>query len=192
MKYLSRVIQGMFLLVFTSTVQAGLISQGDFSIDMQEKVFTALTGSAVTSGIELDSTILTPTGSNAFFTGAISIDVSDITQTIELFVTETFSDGIADFCDIYSRLNNLVLPGEITDVAVVSDTLLRNPGQVTRTFSFTGNSISLDYDPDDPREDIVYIQSGGRLVLSYKATDVPLPGTLSFLIKTGIASRKNS
>ncbi len=173
------------VLAFSSlgAAHAGLITQGDFSINMQEKIFTAPAGTAVSADVELDSLALTPTGANAFFTGAISIDLSAVTQTIQLFVTETFSFGEADFIFIHALLDNLVVPGSLTSVSILSDTLLSNPGEVTRSLSFTGNSITLDYDHPTC---CALIQAGGEVTLSYQTASVPEPAGFA-LVGLGLA-----
>ncbi|WP_250655830.1 PEP-CTERM sorting domain-containing protein [Alkalimarinus coralli] len=167
-----------FMLLCSVSAHASLITQGDFSINMQEKIFTAPNDTAVDGSVELDSTSLTPTGVNAGFTGAISVDVSDVDQTIELFVTETFSSGVADFKYINALFDDLVIAANITAVSFVSDTLLSNPQSVVRSLSFTGNSISLDYVLDC----CALIQSGGKVTLAYQTADIPEPGSLALLV----------
>ena len=170
------------LTAIAPNTQAALISQGDFSINMQEKIFTAPAASAVNAGIEMDSTVLAPTGVNAFFTGAISIDVSDTTQTIRLFVTQTFPNGVADFKYIHALLDNLGLVGDITGVSIVSDTLLQNPSSAPSNLGFDANTITLNYDFDCCAK----IQSGGEVILSYETSAVPEPSILA-LLGLGIA-----
>jgi hypothetical protein len=183
---MNRFIRATLVLTFAvlaAGAQASLITQGDFSINMQEKIFTSPAATAVTPGIELDSTVLVPTGFNADFTGAISIDASESAQTIRLFVTETFETGIADFAYIRSLLDNLILDAVITGVSIVSDTLLANPGDAARSLAFTSDSISLNYELQEQDQDrFLDIQRGGEVVLSYTtAAAVPEPITLALV-----------
>lgn len=172
-----------FFFLLAAGAQASLITQGDFSINMQEKIFASPASTAVTPGIELDSTVLVPTGANALFTGAISIDASESAQTIRLFVTETFVTGIADFAYIRSLLDNLILDAVITGVSIASDTLLSNPGDAARSLTFTFDSISLNYELQDQDQNrLLDIQRGGEVMLSYTtAAAVPEPITLALV-----------
>jgi hypothetical protein len=191
MKALSRLAIAATALFASVSASAAIISAGDFSINMQEKIFTAPAATTVSAGVELDSTTLVPTGANAYFTGAISIDVSDVDQTIRLFVTETFSGGTADFRYVYASLDNLALGAALDSVSFLSDTLLANPNEVARNLSFTADSISLTYDYDC----CALIQQGGEVVLSYTtvANAVPEPGSLALGLTAGgllVASRR--
>lgn len=167
---------GSLMLLLSTGANSSIITQGDFSINMQEKIFTAPDDTVVDGSIELDSTSLTATGINSHFTGAISADFSHIDQTIELFVTEVFSSGTADFKYINALFDDLVVDN-ITAVSIVSDTLLVNLPDVTRSLSFTSNSISLDYALDCCAD----IQSGGSVTIAYQTSSVPEPGSLALL-----------
>jgi len=169
-------LAGSLMLLLTTGANASIITQGDFSINMQGKIFTSLNDTIVDGSIELDSTSLTATGVNSSFIGAISADFSHTDQTIELFVTEVFSSGTADFKYINALFDDLVAD-TITAVYIVSDTLLTNPLDVTRSLSFTSNSISLDYALDC----CANIQSGGRVIIAYETSSVPEPGSLALL-----------
>ena len=66
---MNRFIRATLVLIFAvlaAGAQASLITQGDFSINMQEKIFTSAAATAVTPAIELDSTVLVPTGATPF------------------------------------------------------------------------------------------------------------------------------
>lgn len=175
-------VAGLFGLAFASSAQAALIGVTDIKVDMQDKIFE-VTNAVVGAGIELDSTVLAPTGSNSHFTGALSVDISDVAPLIDIFVTETFSSGVADFYSVLIEFSN-VLPMGFTDVQVVSDDLLSLDGPFIRNVTFDDFGITVSYLPTGAG--LIYIQEGGRLQLSYELPDnhdgaVPEPATLAVL-----------
>lgn len=175
-------VASLFGLAFASSAQAALIGVTDINVNLQDKIYE-VTNAVVDGGVELDSNVVIPTGSNSHFTGALSVDISDVSPLIDIYVTQTFGNGLADFTSILIQFSN-TLPMGFTDVQVVSDDLLSLSGPFVRNISFDDFGITVSYLPDG--NGLVYIQEGGRLQLSYTLPGddggaVPEPATLAVL-----------
>jgi PEP-CTERM motif len=138
------------LALVPATSQAAILS-ADISVKMDlpyccgpgVKLFEAI-GATTLAGPELTLANYV----SGPYTGGVGVDVDTALNNLNLFVTETFGGGSADFQRITVTLSNILTDdGDIIAFGVVKDALTAELGSnYTITTGFTANSLSITYD----------------------------------------------
>lgn len=183
------------LLSGATAAQAGIIS-ADFRVELslpyccgttRANVFENLGAAVVSPGTELNFSHLIQDD----YVGGVGVDLTPGSNSLLLFVTETFSDGIADFERIVVTLTNIVTDdgAPITGFSLDFDDLLAFDisGPYTLTTSFTDDSLTIIYDIGGPGE-AIEIREGGTARFTFTTgtpAAVPVPATVA-LLGTGL------
>lgn len=191
-----RVLNMLKMVVASTVVCAGFASAnaaavtGDFESKLSlpyccgtgVKLYQNL-GAAIGAGAELTNANYV----SGPYTGAVSIDIDPVAQTLTLFVSEVFSFGTADFQLLEIEVRNLVFSGaeNISGLTLISNGLTDSasaPYVIGLTFTANSLRILLDTQVNDSFNLVI----DGSAIFAYTTTDVPEPGAL-LLLGAGIA-----
>jgi hypothetical protein len=179
-----RLAVAALLALAPATSQAAIIS-ADISVKMSlpyccgtsVKLFEAI-GANTIAGPELTLANYV----SGPYTGGVGVDVASGLNSLDLFVTETFGSGAADFQRISVTLSNILTDdGAITAFGLVNDALTNELGSnYAITTNFTADSLSIVYDTGTNVS--FNIKTGGTAQFSWKtAAAVPEPASMSLL-----------
>lgn len=190
-----------------TTVQAAIVS-ADFRAELtlpyccgdDANVFENLGAPVVSPGTELNFSHIIQDD----YVGGVGVDLEPGSNTLTLFVTETFDTLIADFQRIVVTVSNIVTDdgAPITDFALdfddLTDPAVSDP--YTITTSFTGDSLMIVYDLVNQVEEAEFeIREGGTARFTFSTgtpSPVPAPASLTLLgtglLGLGIARRRKT